>query len=120
MTASKNSIVRDEVETFMHGLEKRNPGEHEFHQAVREVIESLMPYVLERPEYRQAQILERLTEPDRIIIFRVTWEDDEGTFRESRLASSIQQFNRSLQRRDAFSSERDPKRAEVFRFRANL
>ncbi len=94
MTASKNSIVRDEVETFMHGLEKRNPGEHEFHQAVREVIESLMPYVLEHPEYRQAQILERLTEPDRIIIFRVTWEDDEGTFRANR-AWRVQ-FNNSI------------------------
>lgn len=94
MTATKNSIVRDEVEAFMHGLEKRNPGEHEFHQAVREVTESLMPFVLDHPEYKQAQILERLTEPDRIIIFRVTWEDDEGHFRANR-AWRVQ-FNNSI------------------------
>lgn len=94
MTASKNSTVREEVETFMHGLEKRNPGEQEFHQAVREVTESLMPYILDHPEYKQAQILERLTEPDRIIIFRVTWEDDEGQFRANR-AWRVQ-FNNSI------------------------
>lgn len=94
MTASKNASVREEVEMFMHGLEKRNPGELEFHQAVREVTESLMPYILDHPEYKQAQILERLTEPDRIIIFRVTWEDDEGQFRANR-AWRVQ-FNNSI------------------------
>lgn len=80
MTAS----VKEEVESFMVGLEKRNPGEHEFHQAVREVTESLMPYILEHHQYKDAQILERLTEPDRIVIFRVTWEDDAGNIRANR------------------------------------
>ena len=93
-TRQSDAAVKAEVETFMHGLEKRNPGEHEFHQAVREVTDSLMPFILEHPEYRQAQILERLTEPDRIIIFRVTWEDDEGTFRANR-AWRVQ-FNNSI------------------------
>jgi glutamate dehydrogenase (NADP+) len=95
-TASRESdaAVKAEVETFMHGLEKRNPGEHEFHQAVREVTESLMPFILDNPEYRRAQILERLTEPDRIIIFRVTWEDDDGAFRANR-AWRVQ-FNNSI------------------------
>jgi glutamate dehydrogenase (NADP+) len=70
--------VREEIDKFMHGLVRRNPGEPEFHQAVLEVIESLMPFVLEHPVYREARILERMTEPDRVIIFRVTWEDDHG------------------------------------------
>ncbi|KAA1261742.1 NAD(P)-specific glutamate dehydrogenase [Rubripirellula obstinata] len=89
-----SSAADSEVETFMHGLIKRNPGEEEFHQAVREVTESLMPFILENPKYKQAQILERLTEPDRIIIFRVTWEDDEGNFRANR-AWRVQ-FNNSI------------------------
>ena len=83
-----------ELETFMHGLEKRNPGETEFQQAVREVAESLMPYLQDHSEYRTAQILERMTEPDRVIIFRVTWEDDEGNIRVNR-AWRVQ-FNNSI------------------------
>ena len=66
------------VNDFMAQLTKRSPDQPEFHQAVREVAESLMPFVLERPEYQKARILDRLTEPDRIIIFRVTWVDDAG------------------------------------------
>lgn len=73
-----------DLDEFMNGLVRRNRGEHEFHQAVREVAETLIPYVNERPEIRDASILERLTEPDRIIIFRVTWEDDEGNIRVNR------------------------------------
>jgi glutamate dehydrogenase (NADP+) len=72
------------VEHFMHGLERRNPGEAEFHQAVREFVESVMPYVAAHPEYERAQILERMTEPDRIVIFRVAWEDDDGNVRVNR------------------------------------
>ena len=68
----------------MLGLTRRNPGMPEFHQAVREVVESLMPYVLAHPEYRDAQILERMTEPDRVVIFRVAWEDDAGNIRVNR------------------------------------
>ncbi len=68
----------------MAGLRRRNPGETEFHQAVEEVAESLMPYLLDNPKYQEAQILERLTEPDRIIIFRVSWLDDTGHYRVNR------------------------------------
>lgn len=89
-----SKAIHDEIEHFMHGLIKRNPGEEEFHQAVREVVENLMPVVLERPELRQAQILERMTEPDRIIVFRVTWEDDQGNLRANR-AWRVQ-FNNSI------------------------
>lgn len=86
--------VRNEVDIFMRGLIKRNPGEKEFHQAVREVVETLMPYVNEHRAYKDAQILERMTEPDRIIIFRVTWEDDQGNIRANR-AWRVQ-FNNSI------------------------
>lgn len=83
-----------EIDKFMHGLIKRNPHEIEFHQAVREVAETLMPFILENPKYRDAQILERMTEPDRIIIFRVTWEADDGCIRANR-AWRVQ-FNNSI------------------------
>ena len=72
------------VEQFMAGLIRRNPSENEFHQAVREVVESVMPLVMDSAAYRHASILERMTEPDRIVIFRVTWETDEGTLRANR------------------------------------
>lgn len=83
-----------EIEQFMHGLVKRNPGEPEFHQAVQEVADTLIPYVLEHRQYKDAQILERMTEPDRVIIFRVTWEDDGGQIRANR-AWRVQ-FNNSI------------------------
>ena len=86
--------AESELDAFMKGLEKRNPGESEFQQAVREVAESLMPFVLEHPKYQKAQILERMTEPDRVIIFRVTWEDDDGNIRVNR-AWRVQ-FNNSI------------------------
>ena len=73
-----------EAEKFMKGLIRRNPGEREFHQAVREVAESLEPFIVEHAGYRDAQIFERMTEPDRIIIFRVTWQDDAGRVRANR------------------------------------
>ncbi|MEQ8849990.1 NADP-specific glutamate dehydrogenase [Botrimarina sp.] len=72
------------LECFMAGLRKRNPGEDAFHQAVEEVARDVMPWYLEHDELRQAQVLERLTEPDRIISFRVTWETDSGEVRSDR------------------------------------
>ena len=59
-------------------VEKRNAGEKEFLQAVREVLESLEPVVAARPELEKNGILERLTEPERMIVFRVPWVDDAG------------------------------------------
>ncbi len=69
------------VENFMEGLQKRNPGEPEFHQAVHEVARVLIPFIQQCPDYQDGQILERLTEPDRIIVFRVCWHDDDGNIR---------------------------------------
>jgi len=72
------------LEQFMEGLQRRNPGETEFHQAVFEVATNIIPFIADKPEYEEAQILERLTEPYRIIIFRVGWEDDDGNIRANR------------------------------------
>ena len=82
------------LEHFMEGLIKRNPGETEFHQAVYEVAESIIPFILENPRYRQAGIIERMTEPDRTVIFRVVWEDDAGNIRVNR--GYRVQFNNSI------------------------
>ncbi len=83
-----------DLDCFMKGLEKRNPNEPEFYQAVKEVAETLFPYLDANPKYRKARILERMTEPDRIISFRVTWQDDEGNMRVNR-AFRVQ-FNNSI------------------------
>lgn len=73
-----------EIDQFMAGLVRRNPHETEFHQAVREIAQSIIPFTADHPEYRKAQILERMTEPDRVVIFRVCWEDDDGNIRVNR------------------------------------
>ena len=88
------SAYQSEIEHFMKGLKKRNPHETEFHQAVEEVAESVMVWYLDHEDYRKAQILERLTEPDRIITFRVSWETDNGDIRVNR-AWRVQ-FNHAL------------------------
>ena len=62
----------------MAGLIARNPGEKEFHQAVREVVESLAPYIIEHPYLMDMKILERIAEPERVVMFRVPWINDEG------------------------------------------
>ncbi|MEE8170688.1 MAG: NADP-specific glutamate dehydrogenase [Phycisphaerae bacterium] len=66
------------VESFMAGVTARNPEQKEFHQAVHEVVESLLPVIDKHPEYRKARILERIIEPERVIMFRVPWMDDQG------------------------------------------
>jgi glutamate dehydrogenase (NADP+) len=66
------------VSSLMEEVVAKNPGEVEFHQAVREVAESLELVLERRPEYREAKILERIIEPERVIIFRVPWVDDSG------------------------------------------
>jgi glutamate dehydrogenase (NADP+) len=70
--------MSNKIDAFMQEIIERNPGEKEFHQAVREVTESIMPYIEKHPAYRRAKILERIAEPERIIMFRVPWTDDSG------------------------------------------
>lgn len=67
-----------DLDSFMAEVKARNPGEVEFHQAVQEVAEDIVPFINTHPHYNQAAILERMIEPDRIVSFRVCWEDDEG------------------------------------------
>ena len=66
------------VENFMANLIAKNPHEKEFHQAVREVVESLAPFLLKNPVYNKLKILERMSEPERVVMFRVPWLNDRG------------------------------------------
>jgi len=66
------------VKAFMSKVIADNPGEPEFHQAVEEVVKSLLPFLEKNPKYEKAKILERIVEPERVIMFRVPWMDDEG------------------------------------------
>ena len=71
-------------ETFMKLVAERNPDQPEFHQAVEEVATSLMPFLKANPKYERAKILERMIEPERVIIFRVPWLDDKGEIQVNR------------------------------------
>ena len=66
------------VAKVMADLEAKHPGESEFLQAVREVLESIEEVYNQHPEFEKAKIVERMVEPERIITFRVTWVDDKG------------------------------------------
>ncbi|MFO7973429.1 MAG: NADP-specific glutamate dehydrogenase [Candidatus Hydrogenedentota bacterium] len=72
------------VSDILELVRKRNPGEPEFHQAVQEVLESLDPVLARHSEYEENCILERLTEPERVILFRVPWVDDQNTVQVNR------------------------------------
>ncbi len=66
------------VGSFMEQLKAKNPEEKEFHQAVEEVVTSIMPVVKKNKKYQDAKILERIVEPERVVMFRVNWLDDKG------------------------------------------
>ena len=66
------------VKDFMAKVIARNPNEPEFHQAVEEVAMTVLPFIEENPKYKEAKVLERMTEPERVILFRVPWVDDKG------------------------------------------
>ena len=82
------------LQRFLNGVEKRNQNEPEFIQAVSEVAESIFPYIADKPIYHEMQILERMAEPDRVVMFRVPWTDDEGNIRNQR--GYRVQFNSSI------------------------
>ncbi len=67
-----------EINAFMDDIIKKNPGQKEFHQAVVEIANNVIPFINRNPQYEEARILERICEPDRTIIFGVVWEDDDG------------------------------------------
>src|SRR5437016_3410605 len=81
---SKKLPMNDYISEVIAGAKAKNPGEPEFHQAVQEVVESLALVLDRHPEYRAAKILERIIEPERVIMFRVPWRDDEGNFHVNR------------------------------------
>lgn len=76
--------MRTDINEFMEALKARTPGEQEFHQAVHEVVESIWDVYLKNPRYQKARILERMVEPERVIMFRVPWIDDQGEVRINR------------------------------------
>ena len=80
ITTEKTSSIQD----FMDQVKTKNPSQNDFHQAVHEVVESVYPFIEKNPKYKNAKILERIIEPDRIIIFRVCWEDDNGVIQINR------------------------------------
>ena len=75
---AEGSAMASSVADFMAMVKAKNPAEPEFHQAVHEVVESLWPVLEKRPQYRKAKVLERICEPERVIMFRVPWVDDKG------------------------------------------
>lgn len=78
MSESDSSAIKADIGTFMQGLRQRNPGETEFHQAVQESARWIIPFCRDHPKYSQEHIFERMTEPDRVVIFPVSWEDRHG------------------------------------------
>ena len=72
------------VEDFMNEVNRKNPHQKEFHQAVYEVVDSIWEFVEQNPHYQHASILDRIIEPERVIMFRVPWIDDQGTYQVNR------------------------------------
>ncbi len=79
-----SEIVHAEIEAFMQRVAEKNGNEPEFLQAVQEVAEAVIPFIQENPKYKKARILDRIVEPERTIIFRVPWMDDEGNVQVNR------------------------------------
>jgi glutamate dehydrogenase (NADP+) len=77
-------MAADPVSAFMEKVKARDPNQPEFHQAVFEVVSSLMPFIKKNPKYQKHQILERNVEPERMFMFRVPWVDDKGEIRVNR------------------------------------
>ena len=78
LTPMTKNVHEQLVNDFMAKIITKNPGETEFHQAVKEVAISLIPFIEENPKYKAAKILERIAEPERTVMFRVPWMDDKG------------------------------------------
>ena len=76
--------MHSHLKEVYENVKRRDPGQPEFHQAVLEVLESLTPIVDERPEFLEANIYNRVVEPERIIQFRVPWVDDDGKMQVNR------------------------------------
>ena len=84
VNSKKEAKMADAIAEFMAKIKARDPNEPEFHQAVHEVASSLMPFIEKNPKYQKARILERIAEPERVIMFRVPWVDDKGEIQVNR------------------------------------
>jgi len=84
LTPSSPKVPAEYVSDILSSVRSKNPAEPEFHQAVQEVLESLTPAIAKHPEYQKARILERLVEPERVLMFRVPWIDDQGNYQVNR------------------------------------
>ncbi|HET9952481.1 MAG TPA: NADP-specific glutamate dehydrogenase [Candidatus Eisenbacteria bacterium] len=80
----KTSSAKEYIHGVIEEIRTKNPAEPEFHQATQEVFESLVPVLDRHPEYRSAKLLERIAEPERVIMFRVPWQDDRGEIQVNR------------------------------------
>src|SRR5664279_2046792 len=83
-TRPGTKVSGDYIEQVMIGVKAKNPAEPEFHQAVAEVFDSLRLVLGKHPEYQSARLLERIVEPERVIMFRVPWFDDQGNIQVNR------------------------------------
>lgn len=84
MDTTTKETNQHSVEAFMETIRERHPNQSEYHQAVQEFVEIVLPYIDSKAEYQKQALLERLTEPDRVLTFRVTWHDDEGNIQVNR------------------------------------
>jgi glutamate dehydrogenase (NADP+) len=75
---------QNQIRSFLESVKEKNPNEPEFLQAVREVAETVIPFIEDNPKYRDAKILDRMVEPERVLMFRVPWIDDNGDFQVNR------------------------------------
>ncbi|HJW27825.1 MAG TPA: Glu/Leu/Phe/Val dehydrogenase dimerization domain-containing protein, partial [Saprospiraceae bacterium] len=82
--ATNGKATEKHILEFIEKIQARDPHQPEFLQAVREVADSVIPYILKHPVYAQAKVLERIVEPERVIQFRVPWIDDKGEFQINR------------------------------------
>ena len=118
---TKGATVAESMAEFMERVEARSPGEPEFHQAVQEVVESVWPVLDRHSEFRNTKVLDRMVEPERVIMFRVPWVDDAGEVHVNRgfrveMNSAIGPYKGGLR----FHPTRQPRRAEVPGLRAGL
>lgn len=81
---AEEALAKEYVQKVYETVQRRNPNENEFHQAVKEILDSLVPILAKQPKYMKNSILERLVEPERLVIFRVPWMDDQGNVKVNR------------------------------------
>ncbi|WP_058301099.1 NADP-specific glutamate dehydrogenase [Gorillibacterium timonense] len=84
VAAEQEIQAREYIQAVFETVQRRNPNESEFQQAVKEILESLVPVLAKHPKYREQGILERIVEPERLVTFRVPWVDDQGIVRVNR------------------------------------